>query len=137
MHLFRRGVLASAIVALSFSMIDAAQAECRRQDGYIYVYASCVTQERQHPQNICQRSKSQPPSIVNFVSVVVHDRADNRVYPSGVFFDAIGSQYGISLNGNDSSCYRSRDDAERAKLEFTGGRRRSNERIVTVTMPNS
>lgn len=132
-----RFLAAALAVAGIVAVSGAAQAECRRHSGYIFVQAFCSTQTVRHPDNPCERGRGDPPSVVAFFSPVIRDSADNRIYPAGVFYDQIQIQYDLSKNGQESACFATREEAEQARRQAIADSKRQRNRVLYVSMPNT
>jgi len=101
--------LMALIIALG--MTGMANALCLDNDGYVYVYSSCVTDRRSNPKDLCEIGYDEEITTVYFFSNVAFDDHDDRRFPKGVFFDEIQIQHGMKMNGNDSRCFDDKREA--------------------------
>lgn len=112
-----------------------AAADCFRPgSGYMYTYFTCVGGS--HP---CQDNRFADRHQVLIVSNVFHDNGSNNDYPPSVFFDELQIQAGLTVNGRESVCYSSADEAARAQREHIASHMRQNQQhqVFRISMPNT
>ncbi|WP_417462187.1 hypothetical protein [Kordiimonas sp.] len=135
-----RKFLAVAAMAVPVASMPAL-ADCANQNGFLYVWETCVQEEVSGtPRNICEVKKGKDAKIVLFSSGIIYDRAGNDRYPNSIFFDEIQLQHSVTINGRESVCFDSRREAEDDLREFKADRKRSARGeiiFVNVSMPNT
>lgn len=111
-----------------------ASAACDYPGGYMYTYFTCVGGS--HP---CDDGRFSDQHHVMVVSNIFYDDARNDDYPSSVFFDEIQIQAGITMNGRESLCYASPDEAARAQREHIADymRMMRPHQVMRISMPDT
>lgn len=115
-----------------FSLNNQAHAACTRESGYLYVWASCVTDAISD--GVCERRNGEDFELIFIISNVIYDSVDNRRFPEGQFFDAVEIQLGTIINGNASNCFRNEEDALDARDAMIADYRRSDYVIESVRL---
>ncbi|WP_262692694.1 hypothetical protein [Kordiimonas aestuarii] len=138
----KKPLYALAVASAITAMATPAQADCGTEGGYLYIWQSCVQEEVSgRPENVCQvKEGTRDPQTVIITSNVLHDTGNNRRYPTSVFFDEAQLQLNLTINGRESSCHRSRQDAEDDLREYLADQKRfwrGKVRFVSVRMPNT
>lgn len=102
------------------------------QTGYIYVYKSCLQEELYSgkPENSCQVAKGEKAKTVLFYSNVIFDDGANNRYPASQYFDEIQIQHNLTLNGEISYCYPTRDEALDAKRKEMADWKRGSSSVI-------
>lgn len=131
------GIMAIA----SFVVTPNVLADCADDNGFMYLWESCVQEEVSgKPANICEVKEGKDRKVVLFTSNIIYDRAGNDRYPSSIFFDEIQLQQDVTINARESVCYATRREAEDDLREFKADRKRSTRGgviLVTISMPNT
>ncbi len=126
-------VTSAALVAALLT--SAAEASCRLDGGYMFTYFTCVAGS-----SPCEdgRFGSRGTQVLVISNVFWDDGGNNR-YPSSVFFDEIQIQAGITMNGRESLCYSSADEAQREQRDFIAQHMRwnSQHQVFRISMPNT
>ena len=116
------------LMALSF-ITSTAYAGCTSSTGpgYVYVWGSCVMDDRSEPDNICEYKRGtkrpkksivgfyQPPRYIKEYS----SKARNR------FFNMVQIQYDVTENGQESFCYDTFEEAQEKFLDLIADHKRS------------
>ena len=115
-------------------MSGAAGADCFRQNGYMYTYFTCVGGS--FP---CDDNRFADMHQVMIISNVFYDNGSNGDYPSSVFFDELQIQANLTVNGQESICYNTADEAQRAQRDHIARHMRMNQRqqVFRISMPNT
>ena len=114
------------------SLTNQAYAACTRESGYLYVWASCVTDTISD--GVCERRNGEDTALIFIISNVIYDSVDNRRYPEGQFFDVVEVQLGTTINGDASNCFRNEEDAEDARDAIIADFSRSDYEIESVRL---
>ncbi len=116
-------------------LTGAGEASCRLDGGYVYTYYTCVAGS-----SPCQDGRfGSRGAQVLIISNVFWDDGRNDQYPSSVFFDELQIQAGLTVNGRESICYSSADEAQREQRAFIAQHMRwnQNHQVFRISMPNT
>lgn len=124
----------TAAMGLMVANAASASAACSLDGGYMYTYFTCVGGN--YP---CNDSRFSDRHHVMVVSNVFYDNGRNDRYPSSVFFDEIQIQAGITMNGQESLCYATPDEAAYAQREHIADymRMMRPHQVMRISMPDT
>ncbi len=96
-----------------------ASAQCTESDGYVFITAQCEQKAADVDEpSLCQQAPDEDKTMLYFISNVIADEASDRSSLGSLFYDVVGDQYGVSLNGSSSQCFETAEAAKEGRNDM-------------------